>query len=574
MIIPHDGFSGWDDHWNTSRVALDGTHHLTSAGQPMYETRFAEVLKFHPPGFAPVCDDSGAYHITPDGRQAYQTRYQRTFGFYGGRAAVHSSNGWFHILPNGAPLYQKCYLWCGNFQEALCAVRDRGNRYFHIADDGTPAYQERYRYAGDFKDGFAVVQRDDGKHSHVDPQGRLLHSTWFLDLDVFHKNHARARDSKGWHHIDKSGAALYQARFDNVEPFYNGQARVRGLDGSLSVIDEYGRTVLELSKPLKSPLEELSADIVGMWRTQTIRAAVELGVFELLPASAAGVEERLQLADSVGARLMRALDELGLVSLIEDGTYHATGRGAYLKRSHPLSLSDAATLWGRETYDAWAGAPETLRTGRPAFTALHNANFFDWVGRRPAELRGYHTALAHYAKHDYQSLAESVDLTARRSILDAGGGMGDLIFALLRFYPNLTGTVMERPEVVALASVPDDLADRCQFVSEDLFQRWTTASDTVILARVLHDWPDDDALRILNRARDAMPEGGILYVVEMLLDTASGAGGLLDLHMLIVTGGGERTLEQFSYLLSKARFEVVDVVETGHVSSVIEARAV
>ena len=118
---------------------------------------------------------------------------------------------------------------------------------------------------------------------------------------------------KGWHHIDKSGAALYQARFDNVEPFYNGQARVRGLDGSLSVIDEYGRTVLELSKPLKSPLEELSADMVGMWRTQTIRAAVELGVFELLPASAASVEERLQLAESVGARLMRALDELGLV---------------------------------------------------------------------------------------------------------------------------------------------------------------------------------------------------------------------------------------------------------------------
>ena len=71
----------------------------------------------------------------------------------------------------------------------------------------------------------------------------------------------------------------------------------------------------------------------------------------------------------------------------------------------------------------------------------------------------------------------------------------------------------------------DDLADRCRFVSGDLFQRWTTASDTVILARVLHDWPDDDALRILNRARDAMPKGGILYVVEMLLDTASGAGG-------------------------------------------------
>ena len=83
-----------------------------------------------------------------------------------------------------------------------------------------------------------------------------------------------------------------------MEPFYNGQARVEGFDGSLSVIGESGETLMELREPLRSPVEELSGDMVGMWKTQTIRAAVELGVFESLPASAQEIEKSLGLADS------------------------------------------------------------------------------------------------------------------------------------------------------------------------------------------------------------------------------------------------------------------------------------
>ena len=88
------------------------------------------------------------------------------------------------------------------------------------------------------------MQRDDGRHSHIDPSGALLHGRWFLDLDVFHKNYARARDEQGWHHVDVHGQPLYQDRYRNVEPFYNGQARVEGLDGSLSVIGESGETLV------------------------------------------------------------------------------------------------------------------------------------------------------------------------------------------------------------------------------------------------------------------------------------------------------------------------------------------
>lgn len=256
--------------WRHFRVSEDGTHH-TLQGTATYPSRFLEVLKFHEPGLAPAMDSSGAYHIDPAGDAAYPERYQRTFGFYEGIAAVQSAEGWFHILPDGSPLYAERYDWCGNFQEGRCPVREPGSGYLHITSSGKPAYRSLFKYAGDYRDGFAVVQRDDGRHTHIDSAGKLTHGQWFLDLDVFHKKLARARDERGWHHVDPSGLSIYERRFRNVEPFYNGQARVEEFDGSLSVIDESGDTVVLLRQPLRSAFHALSEDMVGMWKTQTIK---------------------------------------------------------------------------------------------------------------------------------------------------------------------------------------------------------------------------------------------------------------------------------------------------------------
>ncbi len=559
--------------WRSYSVSADGSHHVHD-GSAAYTARFLEVLKFHAPGLAPVIDNSGAYHITPDGQPAYQSRFIRTFGFYEGLAAVHSSDGWFHILPDGREVYSDRYVWCGNFQEGRCPVRLSDNSYSHIGKDGAPAYSERFRYAGDFKDGFAVVQRDDGRHTHVDRNGALLHGRWFLDLDVFHKSYARARDEGGWHHVDHLGKPLYGARFSNVEPFYNGQARVEGFDGSLSVVGESGETLLELRQALRSPLEELSSDMVGMWRTQAIRAAVDVGVFEMLPATAQDIETSLRLAHSLGIRLMRALSELDLVWRDEGGIYHPTSKGYLLERDHPFSLADAAWLWGGETYAAWSEAVYSLRTGHSAFSKLFGKNFFDRIQESPEQLAACQRAYAAYARHDYQSLAEAHDFSRHGHILDAGGGTGELTFALLRACKELTATVMDRPEVVSGLQAPEYLQGRCRFVSGDLFEDWPVGSEAVILARVLHDWPDADAARILKRARAAMPENATLYVVEMLQDYDIGAGGLLDLNMLVVTGGAERTEGQLGSLLEEACFQMVEVIPTNSINSVIRARAV
>jgi hypothetical protein len=231
--------------WRRSTVSDCGTHHRLGR-EPLYRERFDEVLKFHEPGLAPVRRGGVAWHIGPDGCAAYEPRFRQTFGFYEGRSAVVGEQGWHHINPQGEALYDARYGWCGNYQGGYCTVRELGGRYLHLDAAGHPAYDERWRYAGDYRDGIAVVQGDDGLSTHIDRGGRLLHERWFVDLNVFHKGLARARDRRGWTHVALDGRPAYERRFAMVEPFYNGQARVETDDGGLEIIDATGATLVVL----------------------------------------------------------------------------------------------------------------------------------------------------------------------------------------------------------------------------------------------------------------------------------------------------------------------------------------
>jgi hypothetical protein len=116
--------------------------------------------------------------------------------------------------------------------------------------------------------------------------------------------------------------------------------------------------------------------------------------------------------------------------------------------------------------------------------------------------------------------------------------------------------VLERPEVAAM--VPDH--PRVEPVEADLFGPWPAEGDAAILARVLHDWDDERAVHILERARDALVPGGRVYVVELLITDDGAFGGLCDLHLLMATGGRERTREAYRQLLDRAGIDLVQVI--------------
>jgi hypothetical protein len=528
-----------------TRVSAERTHH-TLEGAPLYSARFTEVLSFHAPGLAAAKDDTGAFHIDVTGRPVYPRRFTRTFGFYEELATVEDASGAFHLRPDGTELSAERYAWCGNFQDGRCTVRTKEGRYFHVDREGGPAYPERYAYAGDFRDGLAVVQEASGLHLHIHRDGRPLNGRRFLDLDVFHKSYARARDERGWHHVDTLGEPLYARRFAAVEPFYNGQARVECEDGALLVIDERGDVLRELRPPRRSELQGLSGDMVGFWRTQTLCAAAELRIIETLPATTTQVAETRALAPERCERLLRALGELGLVAR-EGDTWHVTPRGALLHREHPLQLADAALHWGRDCYRLWEALPEALR----ASGTWEPPRFFDELAKDPLRVESYHRAMASYARHDYANLAEHLEELSHGVVLDAGGGSGTLLFELLTRRPGLRGILLERPEVAQRIEVPARLSNRLTILAEDLFTPWVVRADAVILARILHDWDDAHALCILSHARKALLPHARLHIIEFLREEEAPGGSLLDLHMLVATGGRERTEQELRHLLER-----------------------
>lgn len=535
--------------WKEFKVAADGSHHLAADGTPAYAERFDQVLKYHPPGLAPVSRGRESWHVDENGLPAYSRRFFRTFGFYEQRAAVVDADGWHHIAPDGSDAYAQRYGWCGNFQGGMCAVRDVDGAYLHIDADGNVSYPQRWRYAGDYRDGIAVVQADNGRSTHIDREGRLLHGKWFIDLDVYHKGFARARDEDGWTHVTSDGTPAYSRRFAAVEPFYNGQARVERFDGALEVIDEAGTMLIELRAPLRSEFSALSGDMVGFWKTRTIATAVELGLVEALPGSASEIATRCGLHPDRTRRILRALGELRLTEQQED-IWLLTPRGSYLRADHPLTLADAAIEYGGPLSAMWEQLPQALR----ADGAWRNPDIFSEVARDERRRDGHHRMLRSYARHDYPQVVSALGLQGNERIVDAAGGLGCLAGLMFKANPALQITVLDRPEVVAQGRMAQDQISGLRWQAGDIFAPWGVEAEAVILARVLHDWDDEAACRILRHARAALPRGGRLFIIEMLIPQGGFSGALCDLHLLMATGGRERSVFEFERLLKESGF--------------------
>jgi len=453
--------------WRRTRVAPDRTHHLVG-DEPCYAERYDEVLPFHAPGLAPVRRGDHAWHVTADGRPAYGFRFIRTFGFYEGRAAVMAAGGWHHVQPDGKALYPERYTWCGNYQDGRCTVREAGGRYLHLAPEGRPAYECRWAYGGDFREGAAVVQGDDGRSTHVDEHGHPLHGAWFLDLGVYHKGFATARDAAGWMHVDRRGVPVYARRFAAVEPFYNGQARVERRDGALEVIDEAGGTVAEPRGPLRSDFQALSADLVGSWRTEALAAAVRLRLPDGLPATADELATGCGLSADGAGRLLSALGELRVVRRGDGGRWEATPRGEFLRADHPLTLADAALEYAGPLRERWGALDQALRAER-----WRPADVFREVAADPDRRLSHHRMLRSYALHDYAPLVRHLPIGPGEVVLDAGCGTGALAELVAAEWPRARVAALDLPKVVCQVR----RGDRIAAVGADLFQPWPVRAD-------------------------------------------------------------------------------------------------
>lgn len=523
-------------------------------------------LKFHPPGLAPVLDASGAYHVNQARAAAYSSRFMQTFGFYDLVAAVRSENGWYHILPNGTPLYEERYAWCGNFQENHCSVRNFEGRYFHIRRDGKKAYQSTFKYAGDFRDSLAVVMDDEGLSTHIDFQGTLSHGEKFLDLDVFHKGYARAQDHKGWFHIDAQGSACYTARYKSIEPFYNGVSRVETFTGAILLINERNEILSKIRDDTEDVFHQVSADLVSYWRFYTLDAACALKIFDYLPGTTLSISHQASIPIGSAKKLLNALAFMEYVEGHLPNQWSLSNKGTFLTSQHPSSLRNAQKLWKEEHLTAWQHLVYSLKTEKPAFDHLFKTSWFDYLKNEDTNKRLYHETISTYARSDYKTMTRCIDFKKHRSIADVGGSCGALLFEILEKNTHLSGILLDLPEVLSLVQVPPHLEGRVKLVSANFFDSWPLFEvDCAILSRVLHDWSDQNCLRILKSIHRAVTD--TLYVIEN-----THPAPLLDLNMLVMTEGHERTLEGFKQLLEEAQFATVSSHTLNEASTVLVAK--
>jgi hypothetical protein len=328
---------------------------------------------------------------------------------------------------------------------------------------------------------------------------------------------------------------------------------------------------------VSDPRNELLGDTYGFMVTQAIGTVARAGIADLVAAGRGTIAE-LAAETSLPAdslrRLLRALAALEIFSLDGDDVRN-TPKSEFLRADVPGSVSWIAQSFANEHFTVWTGAESSFRTGTAATPEVLGSGYFEWLGDHPAEAAIFNRAMAAGSAVRIRSL-EQLDWSDEL-IVDVGGGTGTLLSSLLAGHPRLRGIVFDLPHAQesALATFETaGVADRASFASGDFFESVPAGGDVYVLSHILHDWDYEHALRILRACRVAAGEGARLLILDVVLP-ADGPGAavpnLLDLHMLVLIGGRERTAEDWRRLLSQGGFTLERIHADGPVS-VIEAR--
>jgi ubiquinone/menaquinone biosynthesis C-methylase UbiE len=318
----------------------------------------------------------------------------------------------------------------------------------------------------------------------------------------------------------------------------------------------------------------------GYLTTQLVYVAAKLGVAKAL---ADGPRTGAEVADAVGAdasaltRVLRGLAIEEVVDECDDGRFALTSVGASV-----LDPRGAIVVRGELYYRAAAGLLDAVRDGGVAFESVYGEPFFAHLDRHREHQSAFGASMAARAEREANHVVAAYDFTALRTLVDVGGGRGVLLAAILQAAPALRAVLVERPAAIEVARQrlqADGVADRCEFAAGDFFDAVPAAADAYLLSRVIHDWDDADAVRILRTCRAAMPSGARLLLVEAVLPERAvdqPAAIRMDLHMLVLFGARERTEAQYCRLLAEAGLEFRRAVPTRSPAglSVIEAAPV
>lgn len=308
--------------------------------------------------------------------------------------------------------------------------------------------------------------------------------------------------------------------------------------------------------PATAPFWELMRDF---WRPRAAAAAVQLGIPDIMgdaQMTSAEIAERVGADPLAVLRLMRALAAMGVCSH-RGGTEFGLTAAGHMLRAVGQTRGHAAHM-GNVLWTQFAAFDDLVRRGRPAVTSEDAG--FDSLSSNPAALAAFHASLAAQSLEVVNDVVKVYDFSQYRTVIDVGGGIGGLVCGLLERFPAMTGKVFDLPLLDDharrhLASA--GLAQRTDFIGGDFFAEVPTGADAYLLKHILHDWDDDQALRILQSCRKAAGANGVVLVIEHLvperIEDSSADRAVIGLDLIMMGyGGRERTLREYSDLFERA----------------------
>jgi O-methyltransferase domain/Dimerisation domain len=329
-----------------------------------------------------------------------------------------------------------------------------------------------------------------------------------------------------------------------------------------------------------SPFERMFEMVYNFWVTRAVYAAVRLAIPDQL---ASGPKTPAELAELVQAhprslyRLLRALASIGIFEECEQGRFRSTALSDTLRSDVPGSLASLVLLeLGDSHHRAWGELVHSLRSGEPAFDKAMGTKIWQFFADNPEPALTLDRAMTGLTMLVVSDILNIYDFTPFNKIVDVGGGAGGFLDAILATQPEATGILFDLPYVIenTRAKIVETVADkRYELVGGSFFDQIPSGGDLYLLKWVLHDWSDDASIMILKNCRAAIAENGTLLIVDTVLPPGNlpAAGKFIDLNMMVLSGGQERSAEEFDILLTAAGFRLNRVLPTKSSSSVVEA---
>ena len=320
--------------------------------------------------------------------------------------------------------------------------------------------------------------------------------------------------------------------------------------------------------------------VTGYWISQAVGAVARLGVADTLVGHPRDSDD---IARDVGAdpqalyRVLRLLASVGVFTEDKARCFGLTPLGETLRSNTPGSVRDfAITETAPGHWLPWGRFAESVQSGRPMAREALGMELFDWFAQSPDEASAFNAAMGNLSALAAGELVRVYDFAHTRLVADIGGAHGVMLAAVLHANPTTRGILFDMPHVIATAGesiTAQGLSSRVDLRSGDFFEVVPDGADLHLLKQILHDWDDERATRLLRNCHRALVAGGKLLIVEMVIpsDGSPNPAKAMDLNMLVLLGGRERTAHEFGELLTAAGFRLDRVIPTHSPFSVIEA---